>query len=64
MVETLESPSAYTISTVNDDRFVTASEIAGKLREQELSMCAPDTCTLVDYSDNCGLTADTCGIDY
>jgi hypothetical protein len=63
MVTTLDRATEYKISTVNDSRFVSAQDIASKLREQGLSMCAPDKCT-IDYSDNCGLTADDCTIDY
>ncbi len=63
MVETLERPSTYTISTVNDNRFVTAEEIASKLREQQLSMCNPDSC-VVDYRDSCGQVEDQCLADY
>jgi hypothetical protein len=63
MIETLEQPNVYKISTVNDSRFISAKEIAGVLREQELSMCQPDQCG-IDYA-NCGpKTSDTCGIDF
>jgi hypothetical protein len=63
MVETLERPNAYKISTVNNDRFVSAKEIAGVLQKQELSMCQPDMCRVADYAD-CGTTNDSCGVDY
>jgi len=64
MIETLESPSAYKISTVNDNRFVTAAEITSKLREQHLNSCTTDGC-VIDYAacDPKAIT-DICGIDY
>jgi hypothetical protein len=62
IIETSIRTSEYAISTVNDSRFVSSKEIIEVLREQELSMCQPDSCT-IDYS-NCGLTADSCTIDY
>jgi hypothetical protein len=65
MIETLESPSAYKISTVNDNRFVTAAEIAGVLHGQEMTMCSKEDKCGMDYAScDPNAVADTCGIDF
>jgi hypothetical protein len=65
MVETIERPKTYKISTVNDNRFVTSEDIASRLREQSLTMCSFGNDCGIDYA-GCDPTAiqDTCGIDY